>query len=129
MLQWCIAAYAYFSTFRNAVHTGLFKLTTASISSISTSQRNSSISVQLTHYSVLSFINSFLQVLRHAFTYHWKLWTLPEILELLHEAGFPEVHVWIRCMIVSPWAIFYACCLAHPACHSEKVLSSCSSDL
>ena len=42
-----------------------------------------------------------LQVLKHAFTYHWKIWTIPEVLELLHEAGFAEVHVWMRCMIVS----------------------------
>lgn len=41
------------------------------------------------------------QVLKHAFTYHWKMWTIPEILELLREAGFEEVHVWMRCMIVS----------------------------
>lgn len=41
------------------------------------------------------------QVLSHAFTYHWKLWTIPEVLELLSEAGFQNVHVWIRCMIVS----------------------------
>lgn len=46
-------------------------------------------------------MSSSLQVLRHAFTYHWKLWTIPEVLELLSEAGFLEVHVWIRCMIVS----------------------------
>ncbi|KAL3137735.1 hypothetical protein ABBQ38_005000 [Trebouxia sp. C0009 RCD-2024] len=39
------------------------------------------------------------QVLKHAFTYHWKIWTIPEVLELLHEAGFKEVHVWMRCMI------------------------------
>lgn len=42
-----------------------------------------------------------MQVLKHAFTYHWKVWTIAEALELLHEAGFEEVHVWIRCMIVS----------------------------
>ena len=61
------------------------------------------------------FVSAFLQVLRHAFTYHWKLWTIPEVLELLHEAGFPEVHVWIRCMIVSLWAVFGSSCLARPA--------------
>jgi hypothetical protein len=42
-----------------------------------------------------------LQVIKHAFTYHWKLWTIPEVLEMLQEAGFAEVHVWMRCMIVS----------------------------
>ena len=40
--------------------------------------------------------------MKHAFTYHWKLWTIPEVLEMLQEAGFAEVHVWMRCMIVSP---------------------------
>ncbi|KAL0053618.1 hypothetical protein WJX82_008407 [Trebouxia sp. C0006] len=39
------------------------------------------------------------QVMKHAFTYHWKLWTIPEVLEMLQEAGFAEVHVWMRCMI------------------------------
>jgi len=42
-----------------------------------------------------------LQALKHAFTYHWKLWTIPEVSELLQEAGFAEVHIWMRCMIVS----------------------------
>lgn len=32
--------------------------------------------------------------LRRAFSYHWRLWTLPEIRELLEEAGFREVTVW-----------------------------------
>ncbi|MCZ6834405.1 MAG: methyltransferase domain-containing protein [Planctomycetota bacterium] len=29
-----------------------------------------------------------------AFSYHWRLWTLPEIQELLKEAGFRTVHVY-----------------------------------
>lgn len=29
-----------------------------------------------------------------AFTYHWRLWTLPELRELLEEAGFPRVTVY-----------------------------------
>ncbi|MCH2161915.1 MAG: class I SAM-dependent methyltransferase [Phycisphaerales bacterium] len=29
-----------------------------------------------------------------AFTYEWRLWTLPEIRELLEEAGFKDVTVW-----------------------------------
>ena len=49
------------------------------------------------------------QVLQRAFTYHWKVWTIPEVLELLDEAGFEEVHVWIRCMIVSSPAKYFAC--------------------
>ena len=32
--------------------------------------------------------------LPRAFSYHWRLWTLPEIRELLQEAGFSEVTVW-----------------------------------
>ena len=31
--------------------------------------------------------------LRKAFTYHWRLWTLPEVSELLEEAGFRNVTV------------------------------------
>jgi hypothetical protein len=29
-----------------------------------------------------------------AFTYSWRVWTLPELIELLHEAGFVRVRVW-----------------------------------
>jgi hypothetical protein len=32
--------------------------------------------------------------LERAFSYHWRLWTLPEIRELLHEAGFSRVQVY-----------------------------------
>lgn len=32
--------------------------------------------------------------LNRAFSYDWRLWTLPEIRELLHEAGFPRVIVY-----------------------------------
>lgn len=32
--------------------------------------------------------------MRDAFTYHWRLWTLPEILELLAEAGFSRTTVY-----------------------------------
>lgn len=32
--------------------------------------------------------------LNRAFSYHWRLWTLPEIRELLEEAGFSNVTVW-----------------------------------
>jgi len=28
---------------------------------------------------------------RNAFTYDWRLWTLPEVKDVLHEAGFPKV--------------------------------------
>ena len=33
-------------------------------------------------------------IMKKAFTYEWRLWTLPEIQELLEEAGFKEVTVW-----------------------------------
>jgi SAM-dependent methyltransferase len=32
--------------------------------------------------------------IRRAFTYHWRLWTIPEVLELLHEAGFDRVDIY-----------------------------------
>jgi SAM-dependent methyltransferase len=32
--------------------------------------------------------------MNRAFSYHWRLWTLPEIRELLQEAGFSRVTVW-----------------------------------
>jgi SAM-dependent methyltransferase len=32
-------------------------------------------------------------MLRNAFTYDWRLWTLPELRELFAEAGFEDVHV------------------------------------
>ena len=34
--------------------------------------------------------------MKKAFTYGWRLWTLPELKELLLEAGFPEVDVFIH---------------------------------
>ncbi|XP_073286559.1 uncharacterized protein [Primulina huaijiensis] len=36
--------------------------------------------------------------LRHAFSYSWRLWSLPEVKDCLEEAGFRAVHVWIRNM-------------------------------
>lgn len=33
-------------------------------------------------------------VMKRAFTYHWRLWTLPEVQELLTEAGFSRVQVY-----------------------------------
>lgn len=33
-------------------------------------------------------------VLKNAFTYDWRLWTTPEIRELLTEAGFKQVEIW-----------------------------------
>jgi hypothetical protein len=34
--------------------------------------------------------------LRRAFSYHWRLWTVPECREMLHAAGFDATHVWVR---------------------------------
>ncbi len=31
--------------------------------------------------------------IKNAFTYDWRLWTLPELQELMTEAGFEDVHV------------------------------------
>lgn len=32
--------------------------------------------------------------LRNVFDYHWRLWTLPEVLDILREAGFQRVESW-----------------------------------
>jgi SAM-dependent methyltransferase len=32
--------------------------------------------------------------LKRAFSYHWRLWTLPELRDLLVEAGFSRIHVY-----------------------------------
>ncbi|HEY4128076.1 MAG TPA: class I SAM-dependent methyltransferase [Gammaproteobacteria bacterium] len=32
--------------------------------------------------------------LNKAFSYHWRLWTLPEVQEILAEAGFRNIRVW-----------------------------------
>ncbi len=32
--------------------------------------------------------------LKHAFEYHWRFWTIPEVRELIEEAGFSESHVY-----------------------------------
>lgn len=34
--------------------------------------------------------------LNHAFSYHWRLWTLPELREILAEAGFQKVQVYLE---------------------------------
>ncbi|XP_071729759.1 uncharacterized protein [Rutidosis leptorrhynchoides] len=36
--------------------------------------------------------------LRHAFSYSWRLWSLPEIKDCMEEAGFRSVHFWMRQM-------------------------------
>jgi len=33
-------------------------------------------------------------VMERAFTYHWRLWTLPELREILYEAGFSRVDIY-----------------------------------
>ena len=32
--------------------------------------------------------------MKKAFTYDWRMWSIPEVRDLLHEAGFKEVHVY-----------------------------------
>jgi hypothetical protein len=32
--------------------------------------------------------------LKHAFEYHWRFWTIPEVREMLEEAGFSESHIY-----------------------------------
>lgn len=32
--------------------------------------------------------------IRRAFTYNWRLWTIPELVEILHEAGFRDVQIY-----------------------------------
>jgi len=35
-------------------------------------------------------------VMKKAFTYDWRLWTLPELQELMQEAGFHDVSVYLE---------------------------------
>lgn len=35
-------------------------------------------------------------IFRHAFSYDWRLWSLPEIRECMEEAGFESIHFWLR---------------------------------
>jgi hypothetical protein len=37
-----------------------------------------------------------LQLLRRAFTYNWRLWSVADVAELLREAGFSKVAVWVK---------------------------------
>jgi hypothetical protein len=32
--------------------------------------------------------------MENAFSYHWRLWTLPELREILYEAGFSVVDIY-----------------------------------
>ena len=41
-----------------------------------------------------------LQNLRRAFQYNWRLWTIPELREMLVAAGFNQTYVWLRSMQV-----------------------------
>jgi hypothetical protein len=34
--------------------------------------------------------------LRRAYSYEWRLWTIPDCIELMRAAGFAAVHVWVR---------------------------------
>jgi hypothetical protein len=41
--------------------------------------------------------------LRRAFTYDWRLWTVPELKEVLAEAGFDEVAVYLESVGKDGW--------------------------
>jgi hypothetical protein len=47
----------------------------------------------ITHHQVckIHFLFSDGSKIRNAFVYHWRLWTLPELREVLQEAGFHEI--------------------------------------
>lgn len=59
-------------------------------------QEDFNIISRTTKISLHFLLNNKQGSLRHAFTYHWRLWTLPEIKDSLLEAGFSCVHFWIR---------------------------------
>lgn len=53
----------------------------------------------LTHHLLchIHFVFPDGSMLRRAFTYDWRLWTVPELRDLLYEAGFSKVHLlWER---------------------------------
>ena len=41
-------------------------------------------------------------MLRRAFQYNWRLWSIPELREMLLAAGFHSVHAWLRPMKAGP---------------------------
>jgi len=52
----------------------------------------------LEHWHHLTSTQHLLQVLKRAYTYHWRMWTIPEARQMLLAAGFDAVHVWLRPM-------------------------------
>jgi hypothetical protein len=45
------------------------------------------------HYAIhFKFPNG--SLLKDSFTYDWRLWTIPEVRDALHEAGFKKIHVY-----------------------------------
>lgn len=46
----------------------------------------------------ISYLAPLPQVLRRVWSYHWRLWAIPDAKEMLLEAGFDAVHVWLRPM-------------------------------
>eukprot|EP00775_Hariotina_reticulata_P006020 gene6023-6258_t len=36
------------------------------------------------------------QVLKRAFTYSWRMWSVGDVLEMLKEAGFARIAVWVK---------------------------------
>lgn len=51
-------------------------------------------------FGVLQHCILVFQVLRRAFRYDWRLWTIPELAEMLEEAGFDSMRAWLRPMKV-----------------------------
>ena len=52
-----------------------------------------------------------LQLLRRAFMYNWRLWSKADVAELLRQAGFDHVAVWVRQLQVGPGGECVACAL------------------
>ncbi|KAI6699265.1 hypothetical protein NL676_013589 [Syzygium grande] len=81
--------------------------------------------------------------LPHAFSYSWRLWSLPEIKDCLEEAGFQSVHFWIRqmpdseniksvegfgigkdvkcCKVIVMMELFTKCCFNPPATEESNL--------
>ncbi|KAJ7540715.1 hypothetical protein O6H91_10G027800 [Diphasiastrum complanatum] len=59
-------------------------------------QEDFDVVTRTTRISLHFQLNKSHRMLRHAFTYRWRLWTLPEVRDCLEEAGFSFVHIWIR---------------------------------
>jgi hypothetical protein len=61
--------------------------------------------------------------LRRAFSYRWRLWTLPEVCDMLRQAGFASTHVWVRL----PHSFAAICHIAKEACAVSDARACCAS--